>query len=122
FYLGQILSLFLLGSTRSPLLASLLIGFSCMWIFGVHGMLSGTASMDFGGTKGTATVTGLLDGVQYLASGVTGVGLGILLDRLGWTAWTLMIIPFSIIGAALMLTLWNATPAKNREYMAKRGY
>ena len=33
-----------------------------------------------------------------------------------------MIIPFSIIVAALMLTLWNATPAKNREYMAKRGY
>ncbi len=48
-----------------------MIGFSCMWIFGVHGMLSGTASMDFGGTRGAATVTGLLDGVQYLASGLT---------------------------------------------------
>ena len=53
-----------------------MIGFCCMWIFGVHGMLSGTASMDFGGTKGAATVTGLLDGVQYLASGLTGFGLG----------------------------------------------
>ncbi len=32
--------------------------------------------MDFGGTKAAATVAGLLDGIQYLASGLTGFGLG----------------------------------------------
>ncbi|HNX97567.1 MAG TPA: MFS transporter [Candidatus Aminicenantes bacterium] len=122
FYLGQIASLLMLGFTTSPLLAALLIGFSCMWIFGVHGMLSGTASMDFGGTRGAATVAGLLDGVQYLASGITGFGLGSLIDKFGWDAWTLMIVPFSLVGSMLMLKLWNATPQKNRELMNRKGF
>ena len=83
-----------------------------MWIFGVHGMLSGTASMDFGGTKAAATVAGMLDGVQYLASGLTGFLLGHFLDKLGWGAWTWMIMPFSVIGALLMTRLWNESPLK----------
>jgi len=121
FYIGQIVSLLVLGHVGVPWVAAFMIGFCCMWIFGVHGMLSGTASMDFGGTKGAATVTGLLDGVQYLASGLTGFGLGYFLDRWGWGAWVYLIIPFSIIGGALMLTLWNQTPARNRELMQRKG-
>lgn len=118
FYLGQIASLFALGQTKDPVAASFLIGFSCMWIFGVHGMLSGTASMDFGGTKAAATVTGLLDGIQYVASGLTGVFLGSILDKHGWGVWTYMIMPFSLMGAVLMTTLWNATP-KNTKVVVK---
>jgi len=118
FYLGQIVSLFALGQTKDPAVACFLIGFSCMWIFGVHGMLSGTASMDFGGTKAAATVTGLLDGIQYVASGLTGIFLGSILDKHGWGVWTYMIMPFSAIGAILMTTLWNATP-KNTKVVVK---
>jgi len=114
FYIGQIIALFILGHAASPVLASLSIGFTCMWIFGVHGMLSGTASMDFGGTKAASTVAGILDGVQYLASGLTGFLLGHFLDKLGWGAWTYMIMPFSLIGAFLMTRLWNETPLKKR--------
>jgi OPA family glycerol-3-phosphate transporter-like MFS transporter len=112
FYLGQIISLFILGRTASPFVASFMVGICCMWIFGVHGMLSGTASMDFGGTRAASTVTGMLDGVQYLASGLTGFFMGSLLDKNGWNSWTYMIIPFSFIGALLMLRLWNETPLK----------
>jgi OPA family glycerol-3-phosphate transporter-like MFS transporter len=112
FYIGQIIALLALGQTTSPLLASLLIPFTCMWIFGVHGMLSGTSAMDFGGTKAAATVTGICDGVQYLASGLTGFLLGGALDKFGWGAWTWMIIPFSAIGAVLMTRLWNETPLR----------
>lgn len=114
FYLGQIGALFVLGRTASPAFAAFMIGFSCMWIFGVHGMLSGTASMDFGGTKAAATVTGLLDGIQYVASGLTGFLLGGLLDKYGWGAWTYMIMPFSLMGAILMTTLWDATPKNTK--------
>ncbi|MDE2038570.1 MAG: MFS transporter [Elusimicrobia bacterium] len=118
FYLGQIVSLLLLHWASSAAAACWLIGFNCVWIFGVHGMLSGTASMDFGGTRAAATVTGLLDGIQYVASGLTGFLLGAMLDKFGWGAWTLMIVPFSIIGAVLMLTLWNATPGNTRVSLA----
>ncbi len=121
FYIAQILSLLLLGNVRSGLLSAVMVGGCCMWIFGVHGMLSGTASADFGGSRGAATVTGLLDGVQYLASGLTGFGLGHFLDRFGWGSWVYLLIPFSCIGALLMLLLWNQTPQKNREYMQRKG-
>ncbi len=114
FYLAQIGAVFMLGQTHDPAFACFLIGFCCMWIFGVHGMLSGTASMDFGGTKAAATVAGLLDGVQYLASGLTGFLLGGLIDKHGWGVWTYAIMPFSLMGALLMTTLWNATPKNTK--------
>ena len=114
FYLGQIVSLFILGRAAAPWLAAFMIGFTCVWIFGVHGMLTGTASMDFGGTRAAGTVAGMLDGVQYLASGLTGFLLGHFLDKLGWGAWTFMIMPFSLIGALLMVRLWNESPLKAR--------
>ena len=114
FYLCQIVSLFVLGRAAAPWLAASMIGFTCIWIFGVHGMLTGTASMDFGGAKGAATVAGMLDGVQYLASGLTGFLLGRVLDRFGWGAWTTMIMPFSLVGALLMIRLWNETPMRHR--------
>jgi OPA family glycerol-3-phosphate transporter-like MFS transporter len=83
-----------------------------MWIFGVHGMLSGTASADFGGKKGAATATGMLDGVQYIASGLTGFGLGWLLKHYHWGIWTWSLVPFAAIGALLMLRIWNARPER----------
>jgi OPA family glycerol-3-phosphate transporter-like MFS transporter len=110
FYCGQIVSLVILGLAHSPAVAAFMIGFSCMWIFGVHGMLSGTASMDFGGKKAAATAAGLLDGVQYLGAGLTGFGLGKILDVWHWSVWTYSLVPFSAVGALIMLTLWNAKP------------
>ncbi len=112
FYIGQVISLLILGWVSVPAMAAAMVGFSCMWIFGVHGMLSGTASADFGGRKAAATVTGLLDGVQYVASGFTGFGLGLIIDKYGWGVWTYCIIPFSIMGGLLMLRIWNAKPQK----------
>jgi len=112
FYLMQIVGVLLLIFAKNhqmPLLAYFSVGFTCVWIFGVHGMLTGTASMDFGGTRGASTVAGLLDGVQYFASGFAGLGLGYVLDKVGWNAW-LMLPLFSITGFCLMLTIWNATP------------
>jgi OPA family glycerol-3-phosphate transporter-like MFS transporter len=129
FYIGQIVSLLALGFVHSGIVASYLIGFCCMWIFGVHGMLSGTASMDFGGTKAAATAAGMLDGVQYVAAGLTGFGLGWILDRFGWDGgagvaghvavnapvWVFSIIPFSLIGALIMTRVWNAMPKRAAE-------
>jgi MFS transporter, OPA family, glycerol-3-phosphate transporter len=112
FYVAQIFVLLWLGSTRSATMAAYLIPFTCMWIFGVHGMLSATSAMDFGGTKAAATVTGICDGIQYVASGLTGFLLGGVLDKYGWGVWTWMIIPFSVIGALLMTRLWNETPLR----------
>jgi MFS transporter, OPA family, glycerol-3-phosphate transporter len=126
FYIGQIFSLLLLGFAPSPAVAGFAVGLSCMFIFGVHGMLSGTASMDFGGRKAAATAAGMLDGIQYVAAGLTGFGLGWILKTYGWDGtpyvegyhpanakvWVLSIIPFSVLGALIMTRIWNAKPTR----------
>jgi len=76
----------------------------------VHSMLSGTASMDFGGKKAAATAAGIFDGMQYMGGSVVGIGMGLLLDRMGWGVWGPSMIGFSFVGAVLMISLWNATP------------
>ncbi|MGZ3741123.1 MAG: MFS transporter [Bdellovibrionota bacterium] len=125
FYCVQVIGLVFLAYAPGPVAASLAISFCCVWIFGVHGMLSGTASMDFGGRKAAATAAGFLDGIQYLGGSLTGFGLGWVLKTYGWDGagsaahqavdahiWTYSIIPFSIMGGLIVATLWNAHPNK----------
>ncbi len=76
----------------------------------VHSMLSGTASMDFGGKKAAATAAGMFDGMQYIGGAFVGLGMGWLLERFGWGAWGPSMIGFSAMGGLLMLLLWNARP------------
>ena len=76
----------------------------------VHSMLSGTASMDFGGKKAAATAAGLFDGMQYVGGAFVGLGMGWLLDNYGWSAWGPSMIGFSLAGGLIMLALWNAKP------------
>lgn len=76
----------------------------------VHSMLSGTASMDFGGKRAAATAAGFFDGMQYVGGSVVGIGMGWMLERFGWSTWGPSMIGFSAVGAVLMLFLWNARP------------
>ena len=97
---------------HQPTLNAVIIAFTVnsMAISMVHSMLSGTASMDFGGQRAAATAAGLFDGMQYIGGSLVGFGMGLLLDRYGWGAWAPSMIGFSAIGAVLMLALWNARP------------
>lgn len=79
----------------------------------VHSMLSGTASMDFGGKRAAATAAGMFDGMQYVGGSFVGVGMGFLLDTYGWDAWGPSMIGFAALGGILMLTIFNATPRKS---------
>lgn len=112
--IGGILSTFLL---QSPFLGGVVIVMS-MAIIGVHGMLSGTASMDFGGKKNVGTAVGIIDGMVYLGTGFQAVLYGALLPNgdaaknpANWSAWPLAMIPMAIIGLVLTLKLWNARPS-----------
>ncbi len=78
----------------------------------VHSMLSGTASLDFGGKRAAATAAGMFDGMQYVGGSFVGFGMGWLLERFGWSAWGPSMIGFSALGALLMLPLWNAQPRR----------
>ncbi len=87
-------------------------------IIGVHGMLSGTASMDFGGKKNVGIVVGVIDGMVYLGTAVEALVLGRVLpkkplnaDPSNWWTWPAVILPAAIVGFALATRVWHARPA-----------
>jgi len=102
-----------------------------MAVIGVHGMLSGTASMDFGGSRNVGVAVGIIDGFVYLGTGVMAFTYGRLLpqeelDAAGklvgdctdpdkWVSWPIAMIPFALIGTVLALRLWNAKPKPKGE-------
>ena len=79
-------------------------------VIGTHGLLSGTATMDFGGRKGAATAVGMIDGFVYLGTAVQSVSLGYLTSQ-DWRYWPLFLAPFAILGLLLLSRIWNARPA-----------
>ncbi|MEO8513851.1 MAG: MFS transporter [Ignavibacteria bacterium] len=111
-YVLQIISLTIVA--LAPSLTAIVIAFTInsMAISMVHSMLSGTASMDFGGKRAAATAAGMFDGMQYIGGSVMGVGAGWLIETYGWGTWGPSMIGFSVIGAILMLKLWNARPSR----------
>ncbi len=112
-YSLQILCLFVIWQFKDLNLIIAAFIVNSLAISMVHSMLSGTASMDFGGKRAAGTATGMFDGMQYLGGAAVGIGVGWLLDNFGWGAWGPSMIGFSAIGAILMLKLWNATPKRS---------
>ena len=104
-----------------------------MSVIGVHGMLSGVASQDFGGRRNAGTATGLIDGFVYFGTALQGFVYGAVLpeskievagkmvpnpaaqDISNWRAWPIAMIPMAVIGLVLSLVVYNArvTPKKS---------
>ncbi|MFO0708433.1 MAG: MFS transporter [Sandaracinus sp.] len=97
---------------------SVIVAVMMLSIIGVHGMLSGAASMDFGGKQNVGIVVGIIDGLVYLGQGVQYLTLGHMVPSgeasataASWAVWPLMMIPASILGLGLGSRIWNAKPA-----------
>lgn len=103
--------------TYTPMLSGLVV-VMMLAIIGVHGMLSGAASMDFGGRKNVGIVVGIIDGLVYLGQGVQYMTLGHALPSeapanevaSNWWPWPLGMIPVALIGLLLATRVWNARP------------
>lgn len=80
-------------------------------VIGTHGLLSGTATMDFGGRKGAATAVGLIDGFVYLGTGFQSLALGYITTQMGWFWWPVFMAPFGVAGFVMLTTIWHAKPA-----------
>lgn len=113
--LGTIVTTLTLGS---PILGWTVV-FMSLCVIGVHGMLSGTASADFGGKKNAGVVTGIIDGFVYLGTGTQAFLYGRILptgdaakDPANWHNWPLAMVPLALIGLVLCAQVWNATPQK----------
>jgi len=88
-----------------------------MAVIGVHSIMSGTATADFGGKKASATATGIADAFSYLGSAVQSFALGILTTK-SWTYWPLFLLPFTIIGLYFAIKMWTDIPEATKNYIA----
>ena len=91
-----------------------IVVFMSLCVIGVHGMLSGTSTMDFGGRRAAATAVGMIDGFVYLGTGVQSLSLGFLTTQ-SWNYWPPFLIPFAIIGLILSIRIWYAFPHAKRK-------
>ena len=100
-----------------PAAISWVIAFMAMAIIGVHGMLSGVASQDFGGRRNAGVAVGLIDGFVYLGTAMQAIVYGNILPEKGtteaaeisnWNGWPIAMIPMAVLGLALSIRLWNA--------------
>jgi MFS transporter, OPA family, glycerol-3-phosphate transporter len=101
------------ADTRAYMLGIIVVLMS-LAVIGVHGMLSGTSTMDFGGQRGAATAVGLIDGFVYLGTGVQALSLGFLTSH-SWSYWPPFLVPFAIIGLVLAIKIWHAFPDARRK-------
>ncbi|MFA6028380.1 MAG: MFS transporter [Elusimicrobiota bacterium] len=79
-------------------------------VIGTHGLLSGTATMDFGGRKAAGTAVGIIDGFVYLGTGLQSLALGYITSR-DWRFWPVFLAPFALAGFYLLTRIWHAKPA-----------
>jgi OPA family glycerol-3-phosphate transporter-like MFS transporter len=108
---GTIVMTFVLRA--SPLALGIVVVFISLCVIGVHGLLSGTATMDFGGRKGAATAVGMIDGFVYLGTGVQSLSLGFITSW-NWNFWPVFLIPFAVLGTGLAVRIWRAFPDARR--------
>ena len=112
-------SLALVGLLGSPLLGPLILLLS-MAVIGVHGMLSGTASMDFGGRRNAGIAVGIIDGFVYAGTAVMSFTYALTLPDAApetgvlanWRPWPLAMLPAAALGFVLALRVWNAQPKR----------
>ncbi|HBL18483.1 MAG: hypothetical protein A2X36_10780 [Elusimicrobia bacterium GWA2_69_24] len=93
-----------------------------MAVTGVHGILSGTSTTDFGGAKNAGAATGVVDGMVYLGTGLQSIIIGNLTpvgaaakDPANWFWWPMVLVPFAAVGLVLSLRIWNALPRNLRK-------
>ncbi|NMO17298.1 MFS transporter [Pyxidicoccus fallax] len=110
---GAVATLFLLNSVA----LGWTVIFMSLCVIGVHGMLSGTASMDFGGKKNAGLAVGIIDGAVYAGTALQSILLGSILPAgelakspSNWGNWPLAMLPLSFAGLLLATRVWNARP------------
>lgn len=112
--IGAFATYFSLGTT----VTGWAVVFMSLCVIGVHGMLSGTASADFGGKKYAGTATGIIDGFVYLGTACQSFLYARILPQkspadtliANWKVWPIAMLPVAIGGLILATRVWNARP------------
>jgi OPA family glycerol-3-phosphate transporter-like MFS transporter len=90
------------ASQWTPVILVTLVGFL---LLGPYSYLAGAMSLDFGGARGSATASGIIDGVGYLAGWLSGDTVARVTIAYGWSNAFLALAGASFLTALVALVL-----------------
>jgi len=96
-----------------PLIIGICAVGTMMAVIGVHSIMSGTATADFGGKRAAATATGIADAFSKLGSAIQAFAVGILATK-SWSYWPMFLFPFTVIGLIFAIRMWTQVPGRGR--------
>lgn len=105
--------------SNNPMAVGLSLLVIMMAVIGVHSIMSGTATADFGGRKGAATATGVADGFSKLGSSFQEFVLGAIIMKDTWVYWPMFLLPFTLLGLFFAIKLWRELPEGTKKYLAE---
>ena len=101
--LGSSVALFALGSLRlgsAHYLPAFLVGLIGFLLIGPYSYLAGAIALDFGGKHGSATSSGIIDGVGYLGGLAAGDSMARISVAFGWSGAFMVLAGIALLSTA----------------------
>ncbi|MFN7995195.1 MAG: MFS transporter [Bryobacteraceae bacterium] len=101
--MGSSVALFALGSLRvgvARFLPAFLVGLVGFLVIGPYSYLAGAIALDFGGKHGSATSSGIIDGIGYLGGILAGDSMARISVTFGWTGAFMALAGTSLLSSA----------------------
>lgn len=83
---GLFLAILGLVPSLNQMMIVLMVGAVAFCLIGPYSLLAGATSLDFGGKEKAATAAGWIDGIGYFGGILSGLGIGSLAQKFGWSA------------------------------------
>jgi sugar phosphate permease len=101
------------GGVTGTTANALLIAATGLFLLGPYSLQAGAVALDVAGKRGTATATGIIDGVGYLAGTASGYLLGRIADTAGWSSVFDVIAGVAVL-ATLVAAAWSVVVLRRR--------
>lgn len=108
-------SILLLGHSNfaGPVLAVVMLTLISLTCNSTHSIIGTAAAMDLGGRKMAGFALGVINSFQYVGAMIAGFVLGGWIDKFGWDAFFVAMLPFSALGASIMIYIWLTTRGRD---------
>ena len=99
-----------LASMHSMTVSATILFLAGFLIYGPDSLVSATAAVDFGTSKGASTASGIINGMGSIGAIVGGTIPGFFKETWGWDGVFILMAGSVLIAGLLMISKWNALP------------
>ncbi|MEN8191637.1 MAG: MFS transporter [Bacteroidota bacterium] len=103
-----------LASMHSMTVSAGILFLAGFFIYGPDSLVSATAAVDFGTSKGASTASGVINGMGSVGAIIGGTIPGFFKETWGWDGVFILMAGSVFIAALLMISKWNALPDNNK--------